>query len=178
MWLMNWSVFYKTIVAALVNFTALVFFVRLSGKRVLSKLNIYDFIITVSLGSALASSILSNTVSITQGILALFCLVLLQSFVSYITTRFKKIRIWVKSEPTLLFFDGEFIKEAMQTVRISEEDILGEIRVFGISDLEEVKAVILETNGKLSVLPIKPNQSLTALYKAKIAYLEQFQTIK
>lgn len=175
MWLDNWSVFYKTILAALINFAALVFFVRLAGKRVLSKLNIYDFIITVSLGSTLASSILSNTVSITQGILALLCLVLLQSFVSYITTRFKNIRTWFKSEPTLLFFDGQFIKEAMQAVRISEEEILGEIRVFGISDLEQIKAVVLETNGRLSVLPIKPNQSLTALYKARINYLEQIK---
>ncbi|MGQ3890266.1 DUF421 domain-containing protein [Legionella sp. CNM-1927-20] len=173
MWLANWSVFYKTILAALINFTALVFFVRLAGKRVLSKLNIYDFIITISLGSTLASSILSNTVSITQGILALFCLVLLQSLISYITTRFKRIRTWVKSEPTLLFFNGEFIKEAMQKVRISEEEILGEIRVFGISDLEDVKAVILETNGMLSVLPVKSKQTLTALYSAKIAYLDQ-----
>ena len=80
-------------------------------------------------------------------------LVLLQFVVAWLIARWRWLGRIIKSEPTLLFYGGEFIDSAIRQARLNRDEILSIIRSSGSGDLAEVQAVVLETDGSFSVLP-------------------------
>lgn len=148
----SWNGLLRVALSSILSYGFLLVCLRFGGKRVLSKLNAFDLVITVALGSATASVILSKDVALAEGMLALACLVLLQVAVAWTTTRSARIRRMVKSEPRLLALRGKLLKDALSEERVSEEDIREVLRQEGVSSLEEVHAIVLETNGQFSVL--------------------------
>ena len=133
-------------------YLALVILLRGYGKRTLSKLNAFDFIVTVALGSILATVMLNASVSLAQGLAALVVLMSWQFAFTWLSSRFGWIRELVASEPRLIAHDGEFIASAMRTERIAEEEVMQAIRKQGFEKLEQVRSVVLEPDGTLSVV--------------------------
>ncbi len=142
----------RVLIVGVCAYVALVIIVRLSGKRTLSSMNAFDFIVNVAVGSILASTIVSRDVSLAEGVLALGILVVLQYAVSWSSVRSERVQKAVKSEPRLLCYDGESLHDAMQRERITEGEIRQTLRSEGVASLESVHAIVLETNGNLSVL--------------------------
>lgn len=137
--------------------------VRISGKRTLAQLNAFDFIVTVALGSTLATVLLSNTVSWSEGAVALGLLALLQFVVALISTHVPIVQRAVTSVPTLLLRDGRLLHDALVQERVTEASLRQAVRGAGIGGLESVAAVVLEPNGKLSVIPASEVGSSSAL---------------
>ena len=131
---------------------ALVLFLRLSGKRTLAKLNIFDFVVTVALGSTLATVILSKDVAFVEGALALSGLVGLQYLVAVLSRRSHTVRRLVKSGPQAILVNGEIIHEALQRERLTVPEVYQALRREGIGELDDVAAVVLETDGTMSVI--------------------------
>lgn len=121
-------------------------------ERTLAQLNAFDFIVTVALGSTLATAVLSSTVAWAEGALALALLAVLQLVVAQISVRFSWVRRLLTSEPTVLLRDGRPIHDALLSERISHASLLAAVRSAGIGGLEMVSLVVPETNGKLSVI--------------------------
>ena len=107
---------------------------------------------TVALGSILATVIINKDVPLLDGILALASLILLQMMVSWLSVRVKAIRRIVKSEPRLIFFHGEFLHDVLKRHRITEDEVLQVLRSNGNAEVEKIDAIVLETNGKFSVM--------------------------
>ena len=141
----------------------LVVVLRITGKRTLAQLNAFDFIVTVALGSTLATVILSGSVAWAEGALALTLLALLQLLVAWIAVRSARFRRVVTSEPSLLVLDGVVQPEALKRARISEHSLQQSVRNAGMGGLELVGAVVVETNGKLSVISTDQMGSGSAL---------------
>ncbi len=133
-------------------YVMLVAVLRIGGKRTLSKMNAFDFIVTVALGSILASTLLSTTTSISEGVMATLMLVVLQYVVTFMASRSDWFCSVIKSNPRLLVYQGEMLKEAMKSERVAESEILTAVRENGQNSIENVEAVVLENNGSLSVL--------------------------
>ncbi len=152
MWFDGWGDLVRLAVVTPVAYVALVVMLRVTGKRTLSKLNAFDWVVTVALGSTLASAILSSSVSVSEGVLALALLVALQYVVTWSSVRVPLVRRLAKSEPTLLYHDG-FLEEAMRRERVTRSEVEQAARADGHADLGGVGAVVLETDGSLSVLP-------------------------
>lgn len=125
---------------------------RVVGNRTLSQLNAFDFIVTVALGSTLATVILSKDVALADGLLALALLIFLQLLISKASTSSRFFRKLIKTEPFLLFFKGSFLQHALQRHRITQDEILQILRSSGTANLKDVDAIILETNGNFSVI--------------------------
>ncbi|MFI7427653.1 DUF421 domain-containing protein [Micromonospora sp. NPDC049836] len=143
---------WRLAVIALLVYPALVLLLRISGKRTLSKLNAFDLVVTVALGSTLATILLSRDVSLVEGLLALALLVGLQYAVALLTVRLPPAQRAVKSTPTLLLRDGKPRHDAMRASRITESEIRQGARSQGHGDLSRLAAVVLETDGSLSVI--------------------------
>jgi len=143
----------RVLVVGPLAYAALVLVVRTSGKRTLSKMNAFDLVITVSLGSSLATIVLSKDVALLEGFLALAVLVGLQFAVAWGSLRSAAMRRLVKSEPQLLYFRGAFQEGAMQRERVTEGEVRAAARAQGIGSMADVEAVVLETAGDLSVIP-------------------------
>ncbi len=144
-------------IAGVVAYVALVAILRISGKRTLTDLNAFDFVVTVALGSILASTIVSPSVPLLNGITAMAVLILCQYVVAFVTVRSSALRHVVKAEPTLLVHNGNFLSDAMKRERISEAAVLAAVRSAGNADLSDVHSVVLETNGALSVIGSPPD---------------------
>jgi uncharacterized membrane protein YcaP (DUF421 family) len=147
----GWEVLGRTIVVGILAYVALVTLLRLSGKRTLSKMSAFDLVVTVALGSTLATILLSRDVALAEGVVAFAVLIGLQLAVTWLSVRVSAVGRLVKSEPTLLLHRGHFLREAMRRERVLEEEILAALRGDGIASLDRVEAVVLETDGSFSV---------------------------
>ncbi len=159
----TWSQLLKIVVSGSLAYLGLVIMLRFSGKRTLAQLNAFDFVVTVAFGSTLATIILSKDTTLVEGLVALGLLVLLQFLVAWSYTRVKFINKLVKSEPTLLFYQGTFKTEAIQKSRLEKEELLQAARSQGILSLQQIEAIVLETNGKLSIIKTSENSDRSTL---------------
>ncbi|WP_026463954.1 DUF421 domain-containing protein [Adhaeribacter aquaticus] len=142
----------KIIVVGSLTYIGLIIILRITGKRTLTQMNAFDFIVTVALGSTLATATLSKDTPLAEGLTGLGLLILLQFLVSWLYVRVPFFSRLIKSEPRLLFYQGEFKSKAMQHERITREELLQAARNQGILSLSQIEAIVLETNGKFSII--------------------------
>ena len=148
----QWHDLVRIVVVGALAFFALVAVLRTSGKRTLAKMNAFDFVVTVALGSTLATVLLSSDVSLAEGVLALCLLVTLQYVVAWLSVRSPRFEAMVKSEPRLLARHGELLRRALRDERLTEEEVLAALRSSGLRRLEQAEAIVLETDGSISVV--------------------------
>ncbi|MFN2424646.1 MAG: DUF421 domain-containing protein, partial [Cryomorphaceae bacterium] len=134
-------------------YTGLIFLLRISGKRTLSKMNAFDFVITLALGSITAATIMSKDVALLDGILALALLIFLQFLVSRLCVRVPAVKNLITSKPSLLVYKGEVLDAVLKKERIKIEEIYLVARSSGISDIKDIDAAVLETTGSITVIP-------------------------
>lgn len=136
---------------ALLSYITLFVFIRISGKRTLAKLNAFDFVVTVSLGSTLSSMILGK-VTLAEGALALLIIIGLQYLLAWSTKKSETLEKVINSTPMLLFYNGNFLEDAMEKELITKEEIYAAIREYRLQNVNDVHAVVLELNGDLAVI--------------------------
>jgi uncharacterized membrane protein YcaP (DUF421 family) len=142
----------RAVLVALIGYTGFIIFLRTSGKRTLSKMNVFDFVFVVALGSTLADTILTPDITITKGLVACSTLIIFQVLLSWLTTRSARLEKIINGEPTLLLHKGKCIRDAMRRERVTEEEVRAAVRTHGVASLEKIETVILETDGTFSVV--------------------------
>lgn len=152
----KWFAFELTSLIAIVLtaigiYLATIIFTRIAGKRSFSKMSSFDFAMTVALGSMIATTVLSKSVSLWNGIIGLGIVYLLQLSVA-ILRRFKIIRDAVDNAPLLLMDGQEILHENLKKARVTEEDLRSKLREANVIRLKEVRAVVFEATGDISVL--------------------------
>lgn len=157
------STLVRTVVVGVLAYVSLVVLLRLSGRRTLSKMNAFDLVVTVALGSTFATILLNRDVSLAEGVLAFALLIGLQYAVTWTSVRVSWVRETVTGEPAMLFYQGRFLEDAMRRSRVTEDEIRSAIRSSGHAALDEVHAVVLETDGSFSVVKNRAGQSASAL---------------
>jgi uncharacterized membrane protein YcaP (DUF421 family) len=153
----SWAGLGRVVLVGALAYAALVLLLRISGKRTLTKFNAFDLVVTVALGSTLATVLLSKTVALAEGALALALLILLQYAIAWLSVRSPGFQALIKAEPTLLLCRGRFLAVAMRAERITRDEILAAVRASGTADVGKVAAVVLETDGSLSVIADAPD---------------------
>jgi uncharacterized membrane protein YcaP (DUF421 family) len=148
----GWNGLGRVLVVGGLAYLGLVLLLRVSGKRTLSKLNAFDFVVTVALGSILATILLTKDVALAEGLTAFALLISLQWVVTWTSTRSARIRKLIRSEPSLLLRNGELVSSVMKRERMTEDEVLSAIRDSGGSQLEDAQAVFLESDGSLTAL--------------------------
>ncbi len=142
----------RVLVVGTLAYAWLLTVIRLTGKRTLAQLDAFDLLVSVALGSTLATVLLSRDVALAEGAVALLLLCVLQLVVGVLTARFTWARRIGTARPTLLARDGLVLDEALRAQRISRDSLLQVLRMHGVGGLEQVAAVVLETNGRFSVI--------------------------
>lgn len=155
----SWSALAHSFTAGSLGYVVIIFLLRISGKRTLSKWNSFDFVITIAFGSILASLLLSQNTSLAQATLGFGLLVFYQFVITWTAARSSLVQKLIKAKPTLLFQNGQFLQKALKQERVSEGEILASIRSKSIGDTTKVAAVVLETDGSFSVIQNTGNGS-------------------
>lgn len=152
----TWSGLARVVIVGTLSYVWLVLLLRVSGKRTLSKLNAFDLVVTVALGSTLATVLLDNSIALVEGFVALGLLIGLQYAIAWLSVRSQRFQGLVKAEPSLLFYRGQFLSSTMHAERITREEILAAMRTSGSRSALETGAVVLETDGSLTVVADAP----------------------
>ncbi|MCC5890314.1 MAG: DUF421 domain-containing protein [Alkalibacterium sp.] len=142
----------RMIVLGTFSYFLIVLVLRLSGKRTLSKMNAFDFIVTVALGSVLANIIVNHETLFWEGIVAFCLLVFLQYLSTWLSARSSKFQSLLKSQPSLIYYDNQYDEKIMKQERITKAEVIQAVRKDGYVALDDIAAVILESDGTLTVM--------------------------
>lgn len=132
-------------------YVAVILFTRIAGKRSFSKMSSFDFAMTVAIGSILASTVLSSSVSLLQGIVGLAAVYALQISAA-ILRRFKFFSNLIDNEPLLLMDGSTILQHNLKKARVTNDDLRAKLREANVINLSQVRAVVFETTGDISVL--------------------------
>lgn len=163
MFFAGWTTPGRTLIVGVLAYAVLVVFLRVSGKRTLSKLNAFDLIVTVALGSTLATVLMNKSISLASGAVAFALLIGLQLVVTWLSVRIRWVRKVLTGEPSLLLHQGRFVSSALRKSRVTREEVRSAVRAAGILAMNDLEAVVLETDGSLSVIPRSDNTGPSSL---------------
>ncbi|MGA8853797.1 MAG: YetF domain-containing protein [Christiangramia sp.] len=152
----KWFVFKEIDLLAIVLtaigiYLAVILFTRLAGKRSFSKMSSFDFAMTVAVGSMIATTVLSKSVSLWDGIIGLGAVYILQIGVALLR-RYETVKKIVDNAPLLLMDGTNILHENLRKARVSEGDLRSKLREANVIKLKEVRAVIFEATGDISVM--------------------------
>lgn len=148
----GWEPIVRILVIAPLAFVTLVVVLRASGKRTLSKMNAFDFVVTIALGSLFATVIINQDVTLVEGAVSFAVLIVAQFVITFVSVRSDRFERFLKAEPTLLYRNGEMLRESLRRVRVTEREVETIARRRGLPNLDTVSAVILEADGSVSVI--------------------------
>lgn len=147
----NWTKVWNVVLMTFISFIILFLFIRISGKRTLAKFNAFDFVVSVALGSTLAYMMLAM-VPLVEGTLVLLIIIGLQYFFAKLVRLSERMEDVINASPRMLFYKGQFLEDNMRKEVITMKELFSVIRQEGVSNLENVLAIIIEANGELSVV--------------------------
>ncbi len=148
----GWESILRAFIITVLGYSTLVLAIRISGKRTLSKMNAFDFIVTIALGSCLAAISLNKGIALAEGVVVYSTLIGLQFLITWSSVRFKKVKAIVSGQPVLLLYKGEVLSQVLKKQRITMEEIYMASRAKGIAYLQDIDIMVLETTGDITVI--------------------------
>ncbi len=133
-------------------YVAVLTLTRIAGLRSFAQMSAFDFAMSVAVGTTLASTVLTSSVSLSEGAFALACLFGLQTLIGWTRQRSQRISRLVDNQPLLLVDGGEILHRSLKTGRVSESDLYKKLREAGVRSLSEVEVAVFETTGDISVV--------------------------
>lgn len=140
----------------------IMFCIRLMGKRQLGELQPSELVITILLSNIASLPIEDTSIPLILGAVPLLVLVGCELFTSYISLKSKKFRSFVSGSPVIVIRDGIINQDELRKLRFSIDDLMEIVRQSSIFDIRDVQYAIVETTGKISILPKFKAQTVTA----------------
>ena len=157
----SWSSALQIVVSAVGVLAAVIVLIRLNGLRSLSKMSSFDFAVTVAVGSIVASTLLSDAVSLLDGVIGVASLLFAQRLVARARVSAGASAL-VDNTPMVLMVGERMIDAALRSGRVTRDDVLGKLREANVIELSEVHVVVLESTGDISVLHGADGKTLDA----------------
>ncbi|HUF54743.1 MAG TPA: YetF domain-containing protein [Dehalococcoidia bacterium] len=144
-----------------VIYVYVVVLLRVTGNRTLSSLRVFDFLVTVAMGTVIGTAAIQASFdNIWRAGVAVTVLVLLQVFVAWLSTRYQVAERVLTNAPRVVLYNGDYLEDEMRSARVTKQEIDLKIREQGIVGVERVWAVVLEANGEMSVLRREARQGI------------------
>jgi uncharacterized membrane protein YcaP (DUF421 family) len=142
------------IIRTLVIYVVILVGLRLSGKREVGQMAIFDLVMLLLIANSVQNAMVGPDTSLIGGILAAMVLLLVNAGVARLRLRWPGLRSWIQGTPTLLVLHGQVISEHMRREGMDEESLLAALREHGITDVKVVEMAVLEIDGSISVVPL------------------------
>ncbi len=137
---------------------------RLIGRKLISQMTFFDFIVGISMGSIVANAMIGKEASTLSSVIALITMSMLTIGIAYVHMKSFKARKIMNSEPTTIVHNGIIIEENMKNIRLTINELMMKLREKNAFNLADIEFAIMETDGQLSVLskadkrPVTPEQ--------------------
>lgn len=146
---------------SLFSLVALFLITKLIGRKQVSELSLFDYVIGISIGNFAAEMTINLDAPYTHGIIAVIVFGLSAYIVSFATMKSICLRRWIIGTPILMIQNGKILEKNLRKVMIDVNDLLEQCRSAGYFDLNEIEYAVMEANGKISILPVSEYKPLT-----------------
>ena len=126
---------------------------RIIGRRELSSMEPFDLILLIVIGDAIQQGLTQDDYSVTGALIVVGTFAILQVLISFVSYRFPPMRPVLEGEPIVIVQDGKPIERNMKRERITVEEVMVEARLQQVASMDDIAWAVLETNGKVSVIP-------------------------
>lgn len=151
----------EVIPRGLLSLITLFLVTKMLGKKQVSELSLFDYVIGISIGNFAAEITINTETQLINGIIAVLLFGIVALIVSILTMKSMWFRRMVTGVPTIIVENGKFVRENMFKTKFDMNDFLEECRCNGFFDLNEIEYAIVEANGKISFLPKSEYKPLT-----------------
>lgn len=142
------------VLRALAIYIILMIFTRFTGKRSLSQITTFDFVLLLIIGDSTQQALLGNDYSLMNALIVVVTLMFMDVALSLLKQRSNTVEKLMDSVPTLLVENGKPIRKHLEKARVDEEDILESARESqGLERMEQIKYAVLERAGQISIVP-------------------------
>jgi uncharacterized membrane protein YcaP (DUF421 family) len=148
----SWADIGRVVFDSAAVFLLVVALLRLVGPQALAKMSGYDVVVTITLGSIVATVAVSRTISLSDGVAALATLVVLQETIRWLQSRYLRVHHLVRQVPRVLLWDGELLEDRLRDSSVSADEIRAAVRKAGLRSLADARIVVLENDGEWSVV--------------------------
>lgn len=148
----------RIVLTTVMVYVLVVLTTKISGKRSTSQLNNFDWIVTVMIGSLGASTILLKDIPFIEGVASILVLYLLQFLVTKYASISPQFSNFILSEPRIVFYQGQFLPDAMRDERLTRQEIECAMRSEGMNSFDDIEAIVFESDAKLTIIP-KPSDN-------------------
>jgi len=151
----------KVFVSSLVSLSALFILTKLMGNREMAQLSMFDYISSIAIGSIAGEMAAMSTDNLIEPLLSMTILSLFTMSINYLTCKSIILRRFFQGQPLLLYQQGQIFEKNLLYAKLDIGELLAECRVKGYYNLEDIHTIILESNGKISVLPMSATRPVT-----------------
>lgn len=134
---------------------------KLMGQREMAQLNLFDFIVSITIGGLVSGPLFNPRAGLKGALINVGLLGTLDIVLAYLSLKNPKLRRIVQEEPIVLVQNGKILEDMMGKTRFNLDDLLAELRLKNIPNISDVEFAILESNGKLSIIPKSQARPLT-----------------
>lgn len=158
-----YSFLFEVLVRTAVMFTLTLIILRMSGKRGIKQLSIFELAILISLGSAAGDPMFYHDVGLLPAFVVLGVVIGLYKVMTYLTGRFEKVEAYVEGKPIKLIENGKLIYEVFRKESLAYDELFSQLRQRSVSHLGQVKCAYLETSGDLSIFYFPDDEVIPGL---------------
>ena len=148
------------ILSVLGIFTIIIVITRIFGLRTFAKMSSFDFASTIAVGSVLASIILNKDYSLLKGAIILTAIIGFQTLFSFLVRRSKFFKKIFTNKPQIVMWNGKILYDRLKRCNVGKNDLIAKLREANVHDYDEVKAVIFESTGDVSVIHNDADKSI------------------
>lgn len=158
-----WGVFlFVVLIRTIVLYLLIIAGLRLLGKRQLGELEPAELTLALILADLASVPMQDNGIPLLTGLIPIAVLLCLATILSVLSAKSVRFRVLLCGRPSIVIADGKIAEQELRRNRLTVDELLEELRIQGYADLRTVKFAVLESNGKLSVLPRASQRPVTA----------------
>ncbi len=152
-----------TIYQSLFSCITLLVLTKLMGYRQVSNLSMFDYINSITIGSIAAEMAMNTNGEYLKPLVAMITYAVVVITLSKLTQKSIIARRLINGKPIVLFLHGEIYNKNLKKAKMEADELLTECRINGYFDLSQIEAILLEPNGKISILPVTKNKPVTPM---------------
>lgn len=141
------------VIRTLILYAVVITSIRVMGKRQLGELQPSELVVAIMISDLAAVPMASTSIPLIAGVIPVLTLLIAEVVTSQLSLKSEKIRKFLSGEPSIVIYDGHINEGELRRLRFNMDDLLEELRLVGCYDIADVNVAVLETSGKLSIIP-------------------------
>lgn len=141
------------VIRTLILYIAVIFSLRIMGKRQIGELQPSELVVAIMISDLATVPMASVDIPLLSGVVPVLTLIIAEVITSYMSLKSRRVRKFITGEPSIVIYDGVINERELERLRFNINDLLEELRIAGCHDISDVAVAVIETSGKLSVIP-------------------------